>query len=224
MPTELLALALLSAFWPTLVLIDVLAFQTAKPERILLAFLAGGLLTTVTIGTLLVVALERTHLGSSSQRSSPDGLLYLMVGGLAFILAFVLRRRRDRPRKPSPGKSQGRSDVTAKMIKRGAPLAFVAGILCNIFPGVFPLIALRDIAEQRYSTVGVVGALLAFYMVMFVFIEGPIVAFVFARDWTGRNVARFNAWLRANQKRIVVWVLIAGGCYLTARGIYASVT
>ena len=33
------------------------------------------------------------------------------------------------------------------MLERGAPLAFVAGIVLNVFPGVFPLIALKDIAE-----------------------------------------------------------------------------
>ncbi len=41
-----------AAFWPTpLVLVDVLAFQTPKPEPILLSFLVGGLISTVTIGT-----------------------------------------------------------------------------------------------------------------------------------------------------------------------------
>ncbi len=70
MPIDLLVLALLSAFRPTLVVVDVLAFETKSPERILLAFLAGGLLTTVTIGTLIVVAFDNSQFGSSSQTAA----------------------------------------------------------------------------------------------------------------------------------------------------------
>lgn len=224
MPIELLVLALLSAFWPTLIVIDVLAFQTARPVRILLAFLVGGLLTTVTVGTLLVVVFEGADLGSKSGNASSDAVLDFILAAVAFLLAVVLQRRPERPKKPPSAEPKTRSDFTARVVERGAPLAFAGAIVLNLFPGVFPLVALKEITEQHYSTAGVVATLLAFYVVMFVFIEVPIVAFLFARDWTSSAVARFNDWLRTNQKRVAVWALVAGGCYLTARGIYAVFT
>jgi hypothetical protein len=221
---DLLVLALLSAFWPTLVVVDVLAFQTANPERILLAFLAGGLLTTVTVGTLIVVAFEGTSFGSSSQTSSTDAVLDFVIAGLAFLCAFIISRLPDRPKKPPGPRQQRRSELTEKAIERGAPLAFVGGILLNIVPGLFPLIALKDLMELDYSWPEVVATLFAFYVVMFAFIEAPIVAYVFARDWTGKEVTRFNDWLTANHRRVGAWVLCAGGTYMTIRGIVAAVT
>ena len=112
-PVDLLLLALLWASWPTLIVVDVLAFQTTSPERILLAFLAGGLLTTVTIGTLIVVAFDNSHFGSSSQTSSTDVVLDLVIGGLAFLCAVTLARFPPRPKRkpkpPSAKRQRGRS-------------------------------------------------------------------------------------------------------------------
>jgi hypothetical protein len=225
-PVDLLLLALLSAFWPTLIVVDVLAFQTTSPERILVAFLAGGLFTTVTIGTLIVVAFDNSHFGSSSQTSSTDVVLELVIAGLAFLCALILARLPQRPKKPkSPSaKRQLGSDLMERATDHGAPIAFVGGILFNIVPGLWPLIALKDLMELHYSTARVVATLLVFYVVMFVFLEVPIVAYLVAGDWTGREVTRFNSWLSSNHRRIAFWVLIAGGCYLTARGGYAAVT
>ena len=216
MTLDLLLLAFLSAFWPTLIVVDVLAFQTDSPERILLAFLAGGLLTTVTIGTLIVVAFDNSQFGSSSQTSSTDVVLDLVIAGLAFLCALILARMPRRPEKPQSTKRHVGSDLMARAIDHGAPLAFVGGILFNIVPGLYPLIAIKDMMQLHYSTIGVVAALLVFYLIMFLFLEVPIVAYLVAGHLTGKEVMRFNAWLSANHRRIAVWVLVAGGCYLTA--------
>ena len=54
---ELLVLALASTFWPTLILIVVLALRLDRPVKILVWFLIGGLLTTVSVGIAVVFAL-----------------------------------------------------------------------------------------------------------------------------------------------------------------------
>jgi Sap, sulfolipid-1-addressing protein len=221
---DLLLLAVLSAFWPTLVLVDVLAFQTAKPERILLGFLAGGLLATITIGSLIVFSLDETSIGSSPSTSTTSAILDFALAGFAFLCAWILAHRPEKPKKPPSAKKQQRAERTRKAIERGAPLAFVAGILLNIVPGVFPIIALKDIAGAGYSHSEVVATLFVFYVIMFSLVELPIVGYVFAGDWTGTQVGRFNTWLTNNHRRVAVWVLVAGGCYLGARGIYAAVT
>src|SRR3954469_2531195 len=95
---ELFWLAILSAFWPTLLVVDVLSFQAPKPLRTLAGFLAGGLITTTTIGTLLVLNLEGGALGPRSS-STVDAVVYFAIALLAFAAAaFVERRPETQPR------------------------------------------------------------------------------------------------------------------------------
>ncbi len=224
MQLDLLLLAVLSAFWPTLVLVDVIAFQTSKPERILLGFLAGGLIATVTIGSLVVFSLDDTSIGSSSTGSSTSAVIDFVIAGFAFVCAWILAHRPEKPKKPPSAKKQRRAERTKAAIERGAPLAFVAGILLNIVPGLFPIIALKDVASSGYTHAEVVATLFVFYVIMFSLIELPIVGYVFAGDWTSTQVGRFNTWLTKNRTRVAVWILIGGGCYLAGRGVYAVVT
>ena len=67
----------------------------------------------------------------------------------------------------SPEAAPPRPGRIEQLLDRGAPLAFVAGIVFNIVPGVFPLIALKDIAELDYGIAETVVVLLGFYAIMF---------------------------------------------------------
>ncbi len=55
---EILLLAFASTFWPTLIVIVVLALRLAHPVKILVWFLLGGLLTTIAVGIAVVFALQ----------------------------------------------------------------------------------------------------------------------------------------------------------------------
>jgi hypothetical protein len=216
---ELGWLAILSAFWPTLVVVDVLAFHTPNPERVLVAFLVGGLISTITIGTLVVLNLQQTAALTDS-RSTTDPALNIAVGTLALVAAYVLDRVPDlHLRRRRHGREPKRSPFTERAIESGAPLAFVAGLLLNILPGVFPLIALKNLAELDYSAAETVAVLVGFYLVTFAFIEIPIVSYLVAPDWTRTRVAEFNDWLHAHQRRVAVWALVVGGVYLIGRGV-----
>lgn len=213
---EVFGLAVVSAFWPTLVLVDVLAFRTEKPERVLVAFLAGGLVSTLTIGSLIIFELRRSALVTTS-RSTTDPLLNIVIGLLALVGAWVLARRARRPAGTNRGDAM-QSVRLERAIRRGAPIAFVAGLIINIVPGVFPFIALKDIAELDYSVAATFAVLLAFYLVMFAFIEIPIAGYLFAPELTQSRVNEFNTWLGANGLRVAIWTLMIGGTYLVARG------
>ena len=65
---EIVLLAFASMFWPTLITIVVLALRVPQPVRILAWFLFGGLLTTITIGLILVFALQDANFVSGSSR------------------------------------------------------------------------------------------------------------------------------------------------------------
>ena len=85
------------------------------------------------------------------------------------------------------------------MLDKGTRLAFVAGIILCVFPGFFPLIALKDIAQLDYSVAATVVVLFAFYVVMFTLIEVPLVGFLTAPARTAELTTSFNVWLDRNR-------------------------
>ena len=180
---ELLPLAIASAFWPSLLAVAVVSLRAAHPARLLGSFLAGGLLTTMSVGLIIIYALQGTTRTSSS-RASFDAAVYLTVGVLALISAYVLQRgygsSPSTPKQDQPQADKDEPGRIERMLDRGTPLAFVAGIILCVFPGFFPLIALKDIAQLDYSVAGTVVVLFAFYLVMFTLIEVPLVGFLTA--------------------------------------------
>jgi hypothetical protein len=215
---ELVALAVASAFWPLLLAVDVVALHAPHPARLLACFLAGGLLTCVVLGTLIVHALKQTSLVTAS-RPAADPIVYLGAGVLAIVLALALARRPRSARKKK--KKDAGPSLYERALQRGAPLAFLAGVVLNIVPGVFPFVALKDVAQLGYGVGATAAILTAFYIVMFAFVEVPLVAFLVAPERTTAMTADFNRWLSANARRIAVVVLEVVGAYLVVRGLIA---
>lgn len=208
---EYFGLALLSIFWPLLIAIVVVALRTAHPVRVLAAFLAGGLLTTIGVGLVIVFSLEDASFLQGS-RPSADPWIYIVVGLLALLSAWVLRGM-----KPKPHDEQS-SSRTERYVA-SPRVAFVAGVVLNIAPGVFPLVALKNIAEADYASSVKVTLVAVFYVIMFALVEVPIVSHVIAPARTEAAVDAVNHWLSANGRRVAVWILAAGGGYLVARGL-----
>lgn len=218
---EILVLAVASAFWPTLIVIVVLALRLEHPIKILVWFLAGGLLTTVTIGIAIVFALQDSSFVSGS-RPPANPTLDLVAGLLSLLAAYaLLRSNRRAPASAAATSTQTtkKPSVAERAVDRGAPVAFAAGVVLNIIPGTFPFVGLKDIAQLDASNGAKVAAIVAFYVIMFAFVEVPIVAFAFAPEWTTATTIRFNAWLGRNARRLAAYVLAAVGLYLTVRGL-----
>jgi hypothetical protein len=209
---ELLLLAIASMFWPTLILVDVLAFRLPRPIPILAAFLAGGLLTTIVIGIVIVFFLQGSSLTGSS-RPAFDPAVYLTAGALAVGAGYVLNRSRAKPRE------QNESSAAARAVGGGLAVAFVAGVVLDIAPGVFPFVALTRIAELDATTGAKVVAIVVFYVIMFAFIEVPIVSYAVAPARTTTAIADFNAWLDRNGRLAGVVALVVVGVYLLVRGL-----
>lgn len=220
---ELLPLAIASAFWPLLLAVVVVSLRATHPPRLLVSFLAGGLLATMTVGLVVVHALQDSSLTDRSQTTF-DPWAEVAVGCLALLAAVVLwRRTRARsetvPAEPVPAEP-GRLE---RMLDRGAPLAFVAGILGCILPGPLPLVALKDIAEMDVGFAQTFALLLGFYLIMFAFIEVPLVGYFVAPVWTGQTTQKFNTWLDRNMRRVAIAVLGVAGAYLVVKGIVSLV-
>jgi hypothetical protein len=106
---------------------------------------------------------------------------------------------------------------------RGAPIAFVFGVILNILPGVLPFVALKDIAELGLGTTEVILTVTGFYLIMFLLVEVPLCAYFFAPERTAALTSRFNAWLSANGRRVGSWVCALFGILVIVRGIFALV-
>ena len=218
---ELVPLAIASAFWPILLVVVLVSLRAPHPVRLLVSFLAAALLTTMTVGLVVIYALQGTALVSRS-RDSFDPAAQITVGSIAILVAILVHRRTPAtPAEQSPEPESGRIE---RMLERGAPLAFVAGIVLNIIPGVFPLIALKDIAELDAGVATTVALLLGFYVIMFALIEVPLVGYLVAPAWTEQATRRFNAWLRVNASRLAVGALAIAGVFLVISGIVNALT
>jgi hypothetical protein len=219
---EILLLAIASAFWPLLIAVTVIALRCPNPPRLLSFFLAGSLLTTISIGVAIVLLLGDSDLVDRS-RPPLDPILDFTVGGLMLLVAGVLARAQAQvdahPKPPKPA-AAGPSR-TERALERGAPLAFVLGIVLNVLPGFLPFVALKDIAELNTGTAEVILIVACFYLVMFAFVEVPLVGYVLAPERTSVLTNELNAWVSANGRRVGSWAAAAVGVYLIVRGIVA---
>ena len=216
---ELTLLAIASAFWPVLVVVDLVALRTPRPVPLLAWFLAGGLLTTIVEGLVIVFALEGTTLGSS--RPSAGGWANISAGCVALLAAYLLRaraarRRHEPPAAPKPAKKASR---TERMVENGGPYAFAAGVVLNVFPGIFPLIGLRTISSLSYGNGAKIAMIVGFYIVMFSLIEVPLIGLLVAPTRVEPWVRGLNDWLDRNGKRVGIDVLGLIGLFLVVRGI-----
>ena len=213
---EILLLAVASAFWPTLILVVVVALRLEHPTRILAFFVGAGLLTTITIGVAIVHGLEGTSLASGSSHSLNAGV-YLAVGVLSLLAAAALYWSSRRPRPPR--EPSEKPSLAERSVEHGATVAFAAGVVLNIIPGTFPFVAMVDIAQLDTGSATKFAAVVVFYLVMFAFAEVPIVAYLFAPERTVAAMTRFNEWLTRNGRLAAAIALAVVGAYLVARGV-----
>jgi hypothetical protein len=218
---EIFVLALASMVWPALVAVVVVALASRQPVKLLSVFLAASLLTTVSIGLVIVFVLRGSSLFSGS--CPTFGPAVNVAAGIAAIVAGYLVRRGGGSQARNTEAKQDGPTWTERTLARGAPLAFLAGVVLNIAPGVFPFVALKNIAELDYSPAASVALVVGFYLIMFLPVEVPLGSYLVAPARTSAAVGRFNSWLRQNTRRVAALILSLVGVYLVARGIVGLV-
>jgi hypothetical protein len=227
---SLLVLAFEAALYPTLLAAVVILLSLERPARLIAAYLAGGMTISITLGLLIVFALD----GSNAVSSSTSLLSWtgdLVIGGLAVLFAVALsmhaddrvRARRQTRRgapPPSPEPTEPKGEPwTQRLLTRGsAPIVFVAALFVNI-PGAAYLVALKDIAAGDNSTPDIVAQILLFNVIMFLLAEIPLVGLLVAPDRTGDFVDRMNTWLRDHSRQLAIGVCFTLGVYLIVRGL-----
>jgi hypothetical protein len=217
---ELLLLAIASAFYPVLLAVVIIFLGRPHPKKLLLFFLAGALLVSVAIGLAAVSVLDAADIGSSTRRSVGAGV-YLAIGIAALVVGLHFVRTAPRQKKKEEKKS-GPSMTQRALTKDSSWLVFALGIVLNL-PGLWYIMGLKDIGLGNYSDAVAVLLVLGFNVIMFSFIEIPLIGYVVAPEWTHSQVTRFNEWLHRNGRHLGGWIGVALGCYLVVRGIVALV-
>ena len=195
---EIIALALLAMFFPALLAVVLIALRSRRPQLLLASFYAGGLLSATTVGLVIVFSLQGASVDSSSSNGL-DPVFYVILGVISLIAAWVVRDRQllVKKEKSSEEEANGaKPDRLTRALDRGAPYAFIAGLLLCALPGFSALVGLKDIAQLGWSTAETVAMVIGFFLIMFAFIELPLIGFVVAPELATAKTIAFNCVAR----------------------------
>jgi hypothetical protein len=212
--------ALLAALNPTLVAASTIMMILPNPRRLMLGYLMGALMTSITLGLVIVFAVEGSATVSTAQNTlSPAATLAL--GVIVLVVASVLgsgrhadaaQRRRTRRRDQPPPRWQ------RALQKGSARTTFAVGALLTL-PGASYLTGLSRIDKLNVSTAETIGLIVAFNLIMLVLLEVPLVCFTVAPGWTMDAIDRVKAWLGLHAHRFAVAALAIIGGLLIVKGL-----
>jgi Sap, sulfolipid-1-addressing protein len=201
-----------------------------NPKRLMAGYLLGAYTTSITLGLLIVFSLHGSGTESTSKHTvSP--VEDLVVGVLCLALAWVLRTGRDQPyqerrRAKKDAKLEARREagkptesLPLRLLGKGDPkVTFVVGAVLT-FPGVSYLDALDHIHKLNPGTVPTVLLVVFFCFMQQLFLELPLLGYVFAPDRTQDAVTRFRSWMSRSGRTAAIVGAAVLGVWLFARGL-----
>jgi hypothetical protein len=220
---QFVALSLTAALNPTLIAAVTVMMLLPQPRPLMVGYLAGALLMSVSIGLVVVFALHDSSTAKTTQHTlSP--LADIALGTLAFAGGMVLsleldrrlaaRRRRGKEPKPDKGPPRWR-----RVLSEGsARQTFVVGALLTL-PGASYLAGLHELNQLGYSPPARAAAVVGFNLVMLLLIELPLLGFVFAPDWTPGAIEGTKLRVGRHGRRVATIGLLALGAALVLKGL-----
>ena len=220
---QVLVFALTAALNPTLVAASTLMMLLPNPVRLMLGYLLGALLTSITLGIVIVYELRGSGLVSTAKRTlSPAATLTL--GLLLLTVALVLATGRDRSvaerrRARKESKGDTRPPRWQRALGRGsARVTFAVGALLTL-PGASYLAGLSRLSKLHYSTAATVLTIILFNLIMLALLEVPLLCFVFAPEWTPQAIERAKAWVGRHWRRFLIRLNLVIGTLLVIKGL-----
>ena len=219
--------AFTAAVNPTLLGAATVMLLLDHPKRLLLGYLCGALFTSLTLGMVIVFAVDGSSGATSTAQSTLSPAMDLTLGGLLLLVAYLIRPGRvpketgrlaeRRRRRAEKKKDKGPPKWQQKLSEGTAKTTFVIGALLTL-PGASYLIGLGHIADKDASTAATVAMILGFNVIMLMLLEIPLLAFTFAPDWTPDAVDRFKAWFNSNSKVLAFRGALIIGALLIVKG------
>jgi hypothetical protein len=226
---DIFLLSLVAAANATLIAAVAVMLFLPSPKRLLLGYLVGALLVSLTLGFLIVFVVHDSGATSTAQNSISPAT-DIALGLIALIVAFVLAgghdqrmKQRRRERKGVEETEKGPSKVEQLLGRGSARVSFALGVVLTL-PGVAYLAALHELQNLDYSAPVEILVILGFNVMLLILLEIPLVGYLVAPDRTVVEVQRFRAWLTRSGRRMVVIGLAGIGALLVVRGVIGFLT
>lgn len=204
----LLVMAVAVSLEPFRIGMSVLMLNRPRPHLQLTAFLCGGFLMGLTVGAVVLFALE-SRIPASAHFTLPR--VQIVIGVLALLAAAILAATKGRERTPPAWLSR----------LLGGQSLWVAGVagLGIALPSIDYLAALAVIAAGAADPAVRFGALVTFNVVAFALVEIPLLAYLVAPQRTRAAMTALHGWVRARRRREVAVLLAVVGAILLAAGL-----
>jgi hypothetical protein len=217
---KIVGLSFVAAVNPTLLAATTVMLLLRRPERLMLGYWFGAMLTGLTLGLVIVFALEGSSFEDSAKKTAHPTIA-LTLAGLLLLCVLVLATGLDKAyekRHATRTKDKKPPRWRAWMQKGDPKITFVIGVLLS-FPGASYLLALDTLGKQHYSTFATVLVVIGSNLVQLLLLEIPLIAFRFAPEKTPAAIDRAKAWAGAHWRTIAIWGLAVIAAGLTAIGI-----
>ena len=132
---QVFVFAITAAFNPTLLAAVTVMLVLDNPRRLLWGYLLGAMMTSVTLGLVIVLTLGGSSGGTSTAKHTINPVLDIALGVLVLIVAFVVGTGRDPEAAGAPRAQAGRegrqgaTQVAAGVSGASARTSFVVGAL-----------------------------------------------------------------------------------------------
>ncbi len=207
----LLVMAVAVSLEPFRIGMTVLMLNRPRPRLQLAAFLGGGFVMGLSVGAVVLIALE-ARLPTSAHITLPR--VQIVLGVLALLAAAIAAATTGRARTPPAWLTR---------LLRGQSL-WVAGVagLGIALPSPDYLAALAVIAAGSATLATRYSALLVFTVVAFALVEIPLLAYLVAPERTRAAMTALNGWVRARRRREVAALLAVVGAVLLTAGLLGA--
>ena len=220
---QAILLSLTASLNPTLVAATTVMLLLDKPARLMLGYLLGVCLTSITLGLVIVFSASNSSTTNTTENTLSPAV-DIALGVIALIAAWVVwsgrgeryRERRQERKAAKPDKGPPRWQ---RELSKGSPrTTFLVGMLLTL-PGASYLAGLDEINKLNYSTTVTVLVVIGFNLVMLWLLEVPLVSFLIAPDWTPRAIQRAKLWVSRHSHTFAVRGLTLFGLLMIIKGI-----
>lgn len=220
---DVFVFALTAALNPTLVAASTVMMLLPSPVKLMLGYLLGALMTSITLGLVIVFSLSDSSTVSTTQNTvSP--LATIALGAVLLSCGFVVwsgrweRATERRHERKEQKEDKGPPRWQQALGKGSARVTFAVGALLTL-PGASYLAGLNRIHKLNYSTADTVLAVVGFNLIMLALLEIPLVCFVVAPTWTPQAIDRAKLWIRRHAHAFAVWMFTVLGGLLVIKGL-----
>jgi len=220
---QVLLFSSFAALNPTLLAAMMVMLLLPSPKSLMLGYLLGAMLTSITLGLVIVFSLKNSSLVHTAKHTI-NPVVDLALGGILLVISLVLGTGKDerleqRHARRESAKKDKRPPRWQRALDKGNPrITFAVGAVLSL-PGASYLAALDGIIKLKPGTTTTVLLVLMVNMIAFVLLEVPLIGFAVAPDWTGKAVERAKSWFARRWRRIAVIGTGLVGLLLVIRGV-----